>query len=299
MRCDRDVGADILACHQHQPVAQKIFARVVLDQALVVEIVHPVQVGRDEDVRAARRLDLARQDRRRGQRYRHLLAALFFVERGNVLQGIGKRGRAEHRDIGGKGRQRRQRQQQGSGQGAQKFRHRDPLSIVIARSNITIPDKCKTLARAVLLRVRMRRMAGLFLRLPIGDAGNLGPGKARLLELIEETGAIRAAASKMKLSYRRALVAAAGYAKDFRRRCAGTAHRRQGGRRRRAHQSWPRHRPAFPQCRAPRGPGHQGGPRRTGETEELSRRHTFRLTITRPRPAITEITPAAVGIHTV
>ncbi|HZQ40376.1 MAG TPA: LysR family transcriptional regulator [Rhizomicrobium sp.] len=47
-------------------------------------------------------------------------------------------------------------------------------------------------------------MAGLFLRLPIGDAGNIGPGKARLLELIEETGSIRAAASKMKLSYRRA-----------------------------------------------------------------------------------------------
>ena len=47
-------------------------------------------------------------------------------------------------------------------------------------------------------------MAGLFLRLPIGEAGNFGPGKARLLELIEETGSIRAAASKMKLSYRRA-----------------------------------------------------------------------------------------------
>ena len=28
-------------------------------------------------------------------------------------------------------------------------------------------------------------MAGLFLRIPIGDAGNLGPGKARLLELID------------------------------------------------------------------------------------------------------------------
>jgi len=47
-------------------------------------------------------------------------------------------------------------------------------------------------------------MAGLFLRIPIGDSGNLGPGKARLLELIEETGSIRAAATKMKLSYRRA-----------------------------------------------------------------------------------------------
>jgi molybdate transport system regulatory protein len=50
----------------------------------------------------------------------------------------------------------------------------------------------------------MSRMAGLFLRLPIGESGSLGPGKARLLELIEETGSIRAAAAKMKLSYRRA-----------------------------------------------------------------------------------------------
>ena len=50
----------------------------------------------------------------------------------------------------------------------------------------------------------MRRMAGLFLRIPIGDGGNLGPGKVRLLELIDETGSIRSAAAKMKLSYRRA-----------------------------------------------------------------------------------------------
>ncbi|HWF65330.1 MAG TPA: LysR family transcriptional regulator [Rhizomicrobium sp.] len=42
------------------------------------------------------------------------------------------------------------------------------------------------------------------MRFPIGDGGNLGPGKARLLELIGETGSIRAAASKMKMSYRRA-----------------------------------------------------------------------------------------------
>ena len=60
-------------------------------------------------------------------------------------------------------------------------------------------------------------MAGLFLRIPIGDSGNLGPGKARLLELIEETGSIRAAASKMKVSYRRAWLSAAGHRAHFRR----------------------------------------------------------------------------------
>jgi len=46
-------------------------------------------------------------------------------------------------------------------------------------------------------------MTHVFLRLPVGD-GALGPGKARLLELVEQTGSIRAAAGVMKLSYRRA-----------------------------------------------------------------------------------------------
>jgi molybdate transport system regulatory protein len=43
----------------------------------------------------------------------------------------------------------------------------------------------------------------LFIRVPVGE-GAFGPGKARLLELIEEKGSIRAAASAMKVSYRRA-----------------------------------------------------------------------------------------------
>jgi len=46
-------------------------------------------------------------------------------------------------------------------------------------------------------------MSRLFIRVPIGD-GAFGPGKARLLELIAEKGSIRAAASAMKVSYRRA-----------------------------------------------------------------------------------------------
>ena len=58
-------------------------------------------------------------------------------------------------------------------------------------------------------------MAGLFVRIPIGDAGNLGPGKTRLLELIGETGSIRAAASKMKMSYRRAWLLVQDIEKTF------------------------------------------------------------------------------------
>lgn len=68
-------------------------------------------------------------------------------------------------------------------------------------------------------------MPSLFLRLSIGGTGNLGPGKARLLELVEETGSIRAAASKMKLSYRRAWLLLADIEKIF-----GTVlERRTGG----------------------------------------------------------------------
>lgn len=46
-------------------------------------------------------------------------------------------------------------------------------------------------------------MENLFLRLAVGR-GMMGPGKALLLEQVAQTGSIRAAASAMKLSYRRA-----------------------------------------------------------------------------------------------
>ncbi|MCX7384846.1 MAG: LysR family transcriptional regulator [Alphaproteobacteria bacterium] len=44
----------------------------------------------------------------------------------------------------------------------------------------------------------------LTLRLEIGDAVRLGPGKVRLLELIEANGSITAAAREMGMSYRHA-----------------------------------------------------------------------------------------------
>ena len=47
-------------------------------------------------------------------------------------------------------------------------------------------------------------MAKLFLRLDLGGTARLGPGKVRLLELIEELGSISAAGRAMKMSYRRA-----------------------------------------------------------------------------------------------
>jgi len=47
-------------------------------------------------------------------------------------------------------------------------------------------------------------MARVSLRLGFASDGALGPGKVRLLELIDETGSISAAGREMNMSYRRA-----------------------------------------------------------------------------------------------
>ncbi len=47
-------------------------------------------------------------------------------------------------------------------------------------------------------------MARLTIRIDLGDGAALGPGKARLLELIDAEGSIRRAAAAMGMSYRRA-----------------------------------------------------------------------------------------------
>lgn len=47
-------------------------------------------------------------------------------------------------------------------------------------------------------------MPRLTIRIDFEDAEGFGPGKARLLELIEELGSIRSAAAAMSMSYRHA-----------------------------------------------------------------------------------------------
>lgn len=49
-------------------------------------------------------------------------------------------------------------------------------------------------------------MATVSLRLIFDSDGAIGPGKIRLLELVQETGSISAAGRKMRMSYRRAWV---------------------------------------------------------------------------------------------
>lgn len=50
----------------------------------------------------------------------------------------------------------------------------------------------------------MARYPGLTLRVLAGDFPAMGPGKARLISLIDSTGSISAAAREMGMSYRRA-----------------------------------------------------------------------------------------------
>jgi molybdate transport system regulatory protein len=47
-------------------------------------------------------------------------------------------------------------------------------------------------------------MARITLRIDLDGKGSIGPGKVRLLELIDEKGSIRQAGSQLKMSYARA-----------------------------------------------------------------------------------------------
>lgn len=47
-------------------------------------------------------------------------------------------------------------------------------------------------------------MSRISLKITFGDQGQIGPGKIRLLEQIDQTGSISAAARTMEMSYRRA-----------------------------------------------------------------------------------------------
>ncbi|MFQ5953857.1 MAG: winged helix-turn-helix domain-containing protein [Kiloniellales bacterium] len=63
-----------------------------------------------------------------------------------------------------------------------------------------------------------------------GPAGGFGPGKAQLLERIEEAGSIAAAARAMGMSYRRAWLMVASMNRCFARAVVETSHGgRQGG----------------------------------------------------------------------
>ena len=78
-----------------------------------------------------------------------------------------------------------------------------------------------------------RRMARarLMIRVAFGAHGALGPGKARLLELVDRHGSITAAARAMGVSYRRAWLLIEGLRQAFRAPLIETQHggKRGGG----------------------------------------------------------------------
>ncbi len=66
----------------------------------------------------------------------------------------------------------------------------------------------------------------LMVRVAFGRRGALGPGKMRLLEMIDEHGSITAACKEMGMSYRRAWLLVEGLKQAFRERVLAT---QQGG----------------------------------------------------------------------
>ena len=70
-------------------------------------------------------------------------------------------------------------------------------------------------------------MVSLSIRVDLSPSEAIGPGKIRLLEAIEETGSISAAARTMDMSYRRAWLLVDELNRTFREPVAVTA---QGGR---------------------------------------------------------------------
>lgn len=64
----------------------------------------------------------------------------------------------------------------------------------------------------------------LMVRVAFGKHGALGPGKIRLLELIERHGSITAAAKAMGISYRRAWLLVEGMKQAFRDPVVATQH---------------------------------------------------------------------------
>ena len=58
--------------HDDERVPEQVHARGLVDQPALVEVVHPIRVGGEEEIRGRRRLDLLRQSRRRVETERHL-----------------------------------------------------------------------------------------------------------------------------------------------------------------------------------------------------------------------------------
>ena len=77
---------------QRQPIAEQIPAAGPNDLALAVELIPPFQIRRNKDIRWSALLDLLRQSRRTGKGRDDFYVLLFFVQRSEVLYGVGGAG---------------------------------------------------------------------------------------------------------------------------------------------------------------------------------------------------------------
>lgn len=66
-------------------------------------------------------------------------------------------------------------------------------------------------------------MVRLTIRVDFDDGSGLGPGKVKLLELVEETGSIRKSAAAMKMSYRQGWLLLKALEETFGRPLVATA----------------------------------------------------------------------------
>src|SRR5262245_59732181 len=96
---DVDAEVGVLRRDQHQPIAQQVRAGVRLDQVLLLAIVHPVEIRRDEDVGRRPLLDLL--DERVAGRIgnRRLLAGLALPLRGDLVERVLQARSGEHENV--------------------------------------------------------------------------------------------------------------------------------------------------------------------------------------------------------
>ena len=156
------------------------------------------------------------------------LPLCFLIVGGDLLQRIGQRGGAEDRDIRGESRKRRQGQQQDAASARRNLVMNSPYERRDTRGNITFSRGEQNPCPRPPLRVRMPRMTGLFLRLPIGvpaiwarERRTSGTDRGNRLDPLGRRQ------DETQLSPR--LAVAAGHRKNLRRLDPGPADRRQGG----------------------------------------------------------------------
>ena len=96
---DLDLHFAVGGRYQHQAVAQQVRAGPRLDQLALLDVIHPVEIGGNENIRGRAVLDLLRQRRAGGIRHHHLLAIGALKLLPGVIQRLLEARRREHRQV--------------------------------------------------------------------------------------------------------------------------------------------------------------------------------------------------------